>query len=71
MANLTVMGLFTMPLLLCGILLGGVRPINAFVVTLMLTIGCLASSVISLMVTLWLADRLVFDKFGKQKETNE
>lgn len=70
-ANLTVMGLFTMPLLLCGILLGGVRPINAFVVTLMLTIGCLASSVISLMVTLWLADRLVFDKFGKQKETNE
>lgn len=70
-ANLSVMGLFAMPLLLCGILLGGVSPINAFVLTLLLTIGCQASSVVALAVTLWLADRQLFDKFGKLKDSSE
>ena len=53
-ANLSVMGLFTMPLLLVGILLGGLTPLVSFVLTLLLVIGCLASSVLSLFVTLWL-----------------
>ena len=66
-ANLSLMGLFTMPLLLCGILLGGVTPINAFVLTLLLVVGCLASSLIALAVILWLSDRQLFDKFGKLK----
>jgi putative ABC transport system permease protein len=64
-ANLSVMGLYAMPLLLCGIFIAGIAPVNAFVVTLQLIIGCLASSVIALAVTLWLADRQLFDKFGK------
>ena len=64
-ANLAVMGVYAMPLLLCGIFLAGVAPINAFVVTLQLIIGCLAASVIALAITLWLADRQLFDKFGK------
>ena len=64
-ANLSVMGLYAMPLLLCGIFIAGVAPINAFVVTLQLIFGCLAASVIALAVTLWLADRQLFDKFGK------
>ena len=64
-ANLSVMGLYAMPLLLCGIFIAGVAPINAFVVTLQLIFGCLASSVIALAVTLWLADRQLFDKYGK------
>ena len=64
-ANLAVTGLFAMPLLLCGVLMAGVRPINAFVVTVMLIIGCVAASVISLVVSIWLADRRFFDSFGK------
>jgi putative ABC transport system permease protein len=64
-ANLSVMGLYAMPLLLCGIFIAGVAPINAFVVTLQLIFGCLASSVIALAVVLWLADRQLFDKYGK------
>ena len=64
-ANLSVMGVYAMPLLLCGIFIAGVAPINAFVVTLQLIFGCLAASVIALAVTLWLADRQLFDKFGK------
>jgi len=59
-ANLAVMGLYAMPLLLCGIFIAGVAPINAFVVTLQLIFGCLAASVIALVVTLWLADRHLF-----------
>ena len=64
-ANLSVMGVYAMPLLLCGIFIAGVAPINAFVVTLQLISGCLAASVIALAVTLWLADRQLFDKYGK------
>ena len=59
-ANLAAMGLYAMPLLLCGIIIAGVAPINAFVVTLQLIFGCLAASVIALGVTLWLADRQLF-----------
>ena len=59
-ANLAVMGLYAMPLLLCGIFVAGVAPINAFVVTIQLIFGCLATSVIALVVTLWLADRQLF-----------
>jgi putative ABC transport system permease protein len=61
-ANLSVMGLFTMPLLLVGILLGGLTPLVSFVLTLLLVVGCLASSVLSLGVTLWLANRPLFAK---------
>lgn len=64
-ANLSAMGLFTMPLLLCGILLGGISPIDAFILTLLLVVGCVASSLIAMAVILWLADRQLFDKFGK------
>ena len=64
-ANLSVMGLYAMPLLLCGIFIAGIAPVNAFVVTLQLIFGCLASSVIALAVALWLADRQLFDKYGK------
>ena len=64
-ANLSVMGIYAMPLLLCGIFVAGVAPINAFVVTLQLISGCLAASVIALAITLWLSDRQLFDKYGK------
>ena len=64
-ANLAAMGLFTMPLLLTGILLGGHSPIDAFVLTLLLTVCCLASSVGTLVLSVFLADKRLFDRFGK------
>ena len=64
-ANLTVLGLTSMPLLLCGIFLGGIAPINAFILMLHMVIGCIAASVLSLAITLFLADKSLFDKFGK------
>jgi putative ABC transport system permease protein len=65
MANFSVLGLTSMPLLLVGIFLGGMTPINAFVLMLHMTVGCLSVSILSLAVTLFLADRQLFDKFGK------
>jgi len=64
-ANLSTLGLFTMPLLLCGILLGGFSPIDAFVMMLELTVSCVALSVAVLLVSIWLADKRLFDSFGK------
>lgn len=63
--NLTILGLTSMPLLLCGIFLGGLAPINAFFVMLQMVIGCVSVSVLSLAITLFLADKSLFDKFGK------
>lgn len=65
MTNLSVLGLTSMPLLLCGIFLGGMSPINAFALMLHMTVGCVAASVLSLGITLFLADSSLFDKFGK------
>jgi putative ABC transport system permease protein len=54
-ANMSALALATLPLLFCGMLLGGLSPINAFAVMLYSVIGCIASSVLSLGVTLVLA----------------
>ena len=39
-ANLSVMGLFTLPLLLCGLLLSGMEPLTAFVVMVAMLVVC-------------------------------
>ena len=65
--NLSALCLTSMPLLLAGILLGGLSPLNAFVLMLLMTVGCIAASVLSLAITLFIADRSLFDKFGKLK----
>ncbi len=56
MANLSALGLFTMPLLLGGILLGGMTPINAFFIMLCMIVGSVAASILSLGITIFLYD---------------
>ena len=51
-----------MPLLLAGMLLAGAAPLNAFIAMLLFTCGCLAGSVIALILSLWLCDRYLFVK---------
>lgn len=58
MANLSVLALTSMPLLLVGLLLGGLTPINAFALMLFMTIGCVSASVLVLGLTILLTDRL-------------
>lgn len=61
--SLTV--LFALPMLLSGMLLGGMSPIDAAALFLMLTVGALAASSLSLVLTLWFADRRAFDRRGE------
>lgn len=56
-ANLSVLGLTSMPLLLVGILLGGISPLHAFLLMIGMIAGCVSASVLSLAVALFLADR--------------
>ena len=64
-ANLSHTALFSIPMALGGMLLGGLAPLEAFVVMVSMTAGCVAASVIALLVSLWLCDGKLFDKLGK------
>ena len=66
-ANLKVLALTSMPLLLGGLLLGGLSPVNAFILMLSMICGCFSASVLTLGITILLADKSLFDKFGKQR----
>ena len=63
-ANLSAMGLFVMPMLLSGLLLGGLSPVEAVFVFVVLVLASLAVSVLSLFLTLWLVDRRAFTRQG-------
>ena len=65
LANLSVMGLFVLPMLLSGLLLGGLTPVAAVFTFIVLTLASLAVSVLSLFLTLWLADRRAFTRQGQ------
>ena len=52
------------PLLFCGLLLGGVEPVAATVLTLLLMLTQFAASVLSAALLLWLSDRLLFNRQG-------
>ena len=54
-ANLSVLALAALPLLFCGMLLGGLSPINAFALMIFILLGCIASSVLSLGIALVIA----------------
>lgn len=57
-ANLSVLGLTSMPLLLVGIFMGGMSALDAFVLMLHMTVGCVAASVLSLAVTIIIVERI-------------
>lgn len=57
-ANLSALALATLPLLFCGMLIGGFTPINAFALMVYTIIGCIASSVLSLGFSLFLVKSL-------------
>jgi len=56
-SNVAVLGMYTLPLMMAGLLLGGFSPLNAALLFVSLVLGCLAASVLSLLCTLWLANR--------------
>lgn len=65
MKSLSAMGLFVLPMLLSGLLLGGLEPVVAVAVFVLLMLGCMAASMLTLVMTLWLADGRAFNKQGR------
>ena len=59
LANAKNTGLYALPLLLCALLLAGMPPLQSLAWTVYLCVGCLAASVLALVVTLWVSDRLL------------
>jgi len=51
-ANLAGLSLAALPLLMCGLLIGGFTPVNAFAIMMYSTLGCVAASILSLGITL-------------------
>ena len=66
-AAMAVTGLPVLPMLLSGLLMGGLSPLVATVLFLVLMTAGLAASVGALLLTVWLADKSVFDKRGALK----
>lgn len=63
--NFSIMGLFVVPMLLSGLLMGGMKPVEAVVVFVVLMLSAVAASVLSLLLTLWLSDRKSFNRQGR------
>lgn len=53
MASLSAMGLFVLPMLLSGLLMGGMPPVTAVTVFILLIIASITASVLSLALTIW------------------
>lgn len=66
-ASLSVMGLFALPMLLAGLLMGGLTPVQATELFVLLVVAGIAASTLALVVTLWVADKRVFNKRGELK----
>ena len=64
-ASLSAMGLFVLPMLLSGLLLGGFKPIEAVFVFVILVFASITASVLSLLLTLILADCRAFTPEGR------
>ena len=63
-ANMSALGLFVMPMLLSGMLLGGMGPVEAVAVYILLIVAGITASIVALFGALWLSDRKVFNKQG-------
>ena len=60
MANISILGLTSMPLLLVGLFLGGLTPWMAGFLMLSMVAGCIAASVLSLALVWLISDQWIF-----------
>ena len=66
-ANMAVMGIVSLPGTMIGQILGGASPDVAIKYQMMIVVITFAASMLSLMITLYLADRRTFDEYGRIK----
>ena len=65
MANLSAMGLFVMPMLLSGLLGGGMEPVQAVALFVLLILASMASSLLAVGLTIWISSRYTFNRQGQ------
>lgn len=63
--RLSSMGLFGLPMLLSGMLVGGFQPVEAVFLFVSFVVASVCASIVSLLLTLFVADRFTFDKRGE------
>ena len=56
--------MLALPVLVCGMLMGGVPVGTTFVVTLCIVLASYAAAVLTTLLMLWLSDRYMFDGYG-------
>ncbi|MFS6559582.1 ABC transporter permease, partial [Parabacteroides distasonis] len=61
-----IMQLVTMPAMM-GMILGGYPPVTAMKCQLLILIAAILSSVVAICLTIWLADNILFDNFGRRR----
>ena len=67
-ANMAVMGLVAMPGTMIGQILGGADPSRAIKYQMMIVVITFVASMLSLMITVWLARNRCFDRMGRLKD---
>lgn len=67
-ANMAVMGIVALPGTMIGQILGGSSPDVAVKYQMMIVVITMASSMLSLILSLWLSTRRAFDGFGRIRE---
>ena len=70
-ANMAVMGIVALPGTMIGQILGGSSPDVAVKYQMMIVIITMSSSMLSLILTLWLSVRQSFDAYGRLIDTND
>lgn len=66
-ANMAVMGIVSLPGTMIGQILGGAAPGIAIKYQMMIIVITFTASMLSMMFTLWLADKRTFDEYGRIK----
>ncbi len=70
-ANMAVMGIVALPGTMIGQILGGSLPGIAIKYQIMIVVITFVASILSLSMTLWLADRRSFDEYGRLRNVRE
>jgi ABC-type iron transport system FetAB permease component len=67
-ANMAVMGIVSLPGTMIGQILGGSNPDVAVKYQIMIIVITFCASMLSLVITLWLARKLSFDDYGRLRD---
>ena len=66
--TLTTTALIAMPMLMAGMLMGGMAPLQAAAVFVIMTVMAVFTALLALLLTIWMADKRTFNRRGEMME---